>query len=114
RAGRARYPSCLATRCTCTTRPTRLTCPVRPHPPYTGFVFRGGLKNGVFTTTAGTRWRTASTVTSNSSAVPSAAYGLATVARAINFFNIGDHVVVVARPTCRPPRYTGTATREAV
>ena len=35
-------------------------------------VFRGGLKNGVLTTVAGTRWRTASTVTSISSAVPSA------------------------------------------
>ena len=29
-----------------------------------GAVFRGGLKNGVLTTVAGTRWRTASTVTS--------------------------------------------------
>ena len=34
-------------------------------------VFRAGLKNGVFTTVAGTRWRTASTVISNSSVVPS-------------------------------------------
>src|SRR3954470_2824894 len=35
------------------------------------------------------------------------------VASAISFFNTGDQVVVVARPTCRPPRYTGTAVRDA-
>ena len=29
-------------------------------------------------------------------------------------FNVGDHVVEVALPTCNPPRYTGTALREAV
>src|SRR5262249_43701364 len=41
--------------------------PEPPAPsPYvdSGAVFRTGLKNGVLTTTAGTRWRTASTVTS--------------------------------------------------
>ena len=36
------------------------------------------------------------------------------VASAIIFFSTGDHVVEVARPTWRPPRYTGTATRDAV
>src|SRR5204863_467036 len=45
-------------------------------------VFRGGLKNGVFTTVAGTRCRTASTVTSTSSVVPSATCGADTVASA--------------------------------
>ena len=49
----------------------------------------------------------ASTVTSNSSVVPSAKCGADTVASAISFFSTGDHVVVVARPTwrvrpCRP------------
>src|SRR5438874_7667217 len=82
----------------------------------TGFTLRGGLKNGVLTTTAGTRWRTASTVISKSSGVPSAQYGASIVASAISFFRTGDHVVVVARPTCLPPRrtsYTGTAARDA-
>ena len=38
----------------------------RSHAGYAiGAVLRAGLKNGVFTTVAGTRWRTASTVTSN-------------------------------------------------
>src|SRR6476619_6761790 len=77
-------------------------------------VFRAGLKNGVFTTVAGTRWRSASTVTSNSSAVPSANWGADTVASAISFLSTGDHVVVVARPTCVPFLKTGTATRDAV
>src|SRR5207249_4431382 len=76
-------------------------------------VLRGGLKNGVLTTVAGTRWRTASTVTSNSNDVPSALCGASMVASAMSFFKTGDHVVVVARPTCRPFLYTGTATRDA-
>src|SRR5215212_3522441 len=79
-----------------------------------GAVFRAGLKNGVGTTTALTRWRAASTVTSISSPVPVAHDGASTVASAISFFSTGDHVVDVAFPTCRPPRYTGTGTREAV
>ena len=46
--------------------------------------------------------------------VPSAALSRPTVASAIILFKVGDHVVDVAFPTCRPSRYTGTATREAV
>ena len=67
-----------------------------------GAVLRGGLKNGVLTTVAGTRWRTASIVTSNSSVVPGAVCGAAIVASAISFFSTGDHVVVVARPIWCP------------
>ena len=73
--------------------PRNLRCRRRPRrrwdANYTtiGAVFRGGLKNGVLTTVAGTRWRTASTVTSHSSAVPSAKCGAATVASAISFFS---------------------------
>ena len=63
-----------------------------------------GLKNGIFTTLAGTRWRTDSTVTSISSVVPTALEPFATVASAIIFFSVGDHVVDVALPTCDPSR----------
>ena len=62
-------------------------------------VFRFGSKNGVLTTVALTLWRTASTVTSICSCVPSAKCGRLTVASAIIFLSVGDHVVVVARPT---------------
>src|SRR5581483_2845960 len=77
-------------------------------------VFLGGLKKGSLLTVAGTLWRTASTVISISSRVPGSAFSRATLASAIIFFNTGDHVVEVALPTCVPPRYTGTATRDAV
>ena len=40
-----------------------------------GAVFLGGLKNGVSTTVAGTRWRTASTVSSKSTGVPAVKCG---------------------------------------
>src|SRR5262245_53789434 len=65
-------------------------------------VFRLGLKNGVFTTVAVTRCLTASTVTSISNLVPSLAKSRRTVARAMSFFNVGDHVVDVAFPICVP------------
>ena len=45
--------------------------------------------------------------------VPICECGVPTLASAIIFFSTGDHVVVVALPTCLSPRYTGTATREA-
>jgi len=77
-------------------------------------VFRAGLKNGNATTFAETVFREASTVNSKLKFVPSAALSRPTVASAIILFNVGDHVVDVAFPTCRPSRYTGTATREAV
>ena len=35
------------------------------------------------------------------------------VASAISRLSVGDHAVVVARPTCRPPLMTGTADRDA-
>src|SRR6185295_4993769 len=96
-------------------RPSCLLSPISYLLPYSGgvAVFRAGLKNGVFVTTAFTRWRTASTVISISSGVPIAACGVSIVASAIIFFNTGDQVVVVALPTWRPSRYTGTATRDA-
>lgn len=62
-------------------------------------VFLEGLKNGVLTTVAVTRCRTASTVTSRCRRVPSAKCGRSIVASAIIFFRAGDQVVVVARPT---------------
>src|SRR6266436_6392137 len=77
-------------------------------------VLRGGLKNGMGTTFAETVWRTASTVISMLNVVPAVALSRLTQASAIIFFSVGDHVVEVALPTCRPPRYTGTATREAM
>src|SRR6266478_2450053 len=77
-------------------------------------VFRGGLKNGIATTFAETLCRTASTVISTLSVVPTAELSRATHASAIIFFKVGDHVVDVALPTCRPPRYTGTAKRDAM
>src|SRR5215813_10477364 len=83
-------------------------------PPYTGVaVFRFGLKKGVFTTVAGTRCRAASTVISISKLAPDFAKSRFTVASAMSFFNVGDHVVEVALPICVPFLYTGTATREA-
>ncbi len=48
------------------------------------------------------------------SVVPTAECSRPTVASAIIFFNVGDQVVEVAFPTFRPPRYTGTAVREAM
>src|SRR4029077_20200217 len=61
-------------------------------------VFRFGLKNGILTTLAGTRCRTASTGISISSDVPGFACSLFTVASAISFFKAGDQVVEVALP----------------
>ncbi len=58
--------------------------------------------------------RTASTVISTLSVVPTAEFSRLTQASAIIFFKVGDHVVDVALPTCRPPQYTGTATRDAM
>jgi hypothetical protein len=77
-------------------------------------VFLGGLKNGIGTTLAATVLRTASTVISMCRIVPGVECSRPTLASAIIFFKVGDHVVDVAFPTCRPPRYTGTATREAM
>src|SRR5689334_25271430 len=76
-------------------------------------VLRGGLKNGVLTTVAPTRWRTASTVYSISSRVPTALWPAERVASAISFLSVGDQVVDVALPTHSPSRYTGTGTRDA-
>src|SRR5258708_1304933 len=77
-------------------------------------VFLGGLKNGVPTTFVETVWRAASTVLSMLSVVPNAECSRFTHASAIIFFSVGDHVVEVALPICRPPRYTGTAVRDAM
>jgi hypothetical protein len=65
---------------------------------------RGGLKNGIGTTFAETVWRTASTVISTLSVVPTAECPRLTQASAIIFFSVGDHVVEVAFPICRPLR----------
>ena len=47
--------------------------------------------------------------------VPAAACSRAQLeASAIIFFKVGDQVVEVAFPTCRPPRYIGTAKRDAM
>ena len=62
--------------------------------PYEAVVL-GGLKNGVLTTVAGTRCRTASTVTSISTAVPAAKCGRSRVASAISFFTVGDQPKLV-------------------
>src|SRR5581483_7746411 len=77
-------------------------------------VFLAGLKKGSFVTVTGTLWRTASIVISISSRVPGSECSRLTLASAIIFFSSGDQVVDVAFPTCVPPRYTGTATRDAV
>jgi len=70
---------------------------------YTGTaIFRLGLKNGVRTTAAGTLCLSASTVSSISKDVPGFANARLTVASAINFFSVGDHVVDVAFPICVP------------
>src|SRR3954464_6104959 len=99
-------------------RPRTLARAARPAQPLAQAggvaVFRGGLKKGVFTTVAGARCRTASTVISICSGVPSAVWEPSTVASAIIRFSTGDHVVEVALPTCWLLRYTGTATRDAV
>ena len=72
--------------------------------PYTGTaVFRGGLKNGSFVTTAAAFWRTASMVTSMSSFMPGFECAVSTLARAISFLSTGDQVVEVALPTWRLP-----------
>src|SRR5216683_1460705 len=77
-------------------------------------VFLGGLKNGMATTFAETVWRAASTVISMLSVVPTGECSRLTQASAIIFLSVGDHVVEVALPTWRPPRYTGTAVRDAM
>jgi hypothetical protein len=77
-------------------------------------IFLAGLKNGIGTTFAETVWRTASTVISMLSVDPTAELSRLTQASAIIFLRVGDHVVEVAFPTCRPLRYTGTAMRDAM
>src|ERR1700722_9268238 len=68
---------------------------------YTGTaVLRSGLKNGIFTIFAVTLCRIASMVISICSLLPIWECAVSTLARAIIFFNTGDHVVVVALPTC--------------
>src|SRR5579884_3030567 len=87
----------------------------RTRDPQTGTaVFLGGLKKGSGTTRALTVCRTASTVISMPSVLPGAAYARSTQASATIFFSVGDQVVEVALPACRPSRYAGTATREAM
>src|ERR1700722_2915043 len=76
-------------------------------------VLRAGLKNGSGTIFAETVCRTASTVISMFSVVPAAEFSRFTQANAIIFLSVGDHVVDVALPITRDPRYTGTAVREA-
>ena len=81
---------------------------------YTGAaVFLAGLKNGRPDTLTFAFSRIASIVISICNRVPGFAYSVSRLARAIIFFSVGDHVVVVALPTCFSPEYTGTATREA-
>src|ERR1700686_5823678 len=81
---------------------------------YTGLaVFLGGLKNGSVVTFTFVLRRIASIVISICSEVPGFEYSVSTLASAINFFRIGDQLVVVALPTCFSPAYTGTAMREA-
>ena len=63
-------------------------------------VFLAGLKNGTFTTSAVTFCRMASIVISICSLLPSCECALSMLASAIIFFRTGDHVVVVALPTC--------------
>src|SRR5258708_25752950 len=77
-------------------------------------VFLGGFKNGRGTNFAEAVCRTASTVICMLRVVPAAECSRLTQASAIIFFSVGDHVVDVALPTWRPPRYTGTATRDAM
>src|SRR5258708_12730383 len=66
-------------------------------------IFLGGLKNGRGTTFAETVCRTASTVISMLSVVPTAECSRPTQASAIIFFSVVDHVFDLALPTCRPP-----------
>ena len=65
---------------------------------------RGGLKNGKGTILAETVLREASTVNSMLSVCPKVALSLLMEANAIMRFSVGDHVVDVALPTCRPLR----------
>src|SRR5205814_10172550 len=68
---------------------------------YTGTaVFLAGLKNGSFTTLTVTFCRIASIVISICSLLPSCECAVSMLASAIIFFNTGDHVAVVALPTC--------------
>ena len=58
--------------------------------------FLAGSKNGVFTTVAGTLWRTNSTVSSTSTRVPGPAKPRRMVASAMYFLRIGEKVELVA------------------
>ena len=72
---------------------------------YTGTaVFLAGLKNGIFTTRAVTRCRMASIVISICNLLSIFECSVSTLAKAISFFNNGDHVVEVAFPTCFSPK----------
>ena len=66
-------------------------------------VFLGGLKNGRVVTLTFVLRRIASIVISICNEVPGLAYSVSTLANAINFFRIGDQLVVVALPTCLSP-----------
>ena len=65
---------------------------------------RGGSKNGSAFTATPTCLRSWFTVNSISSFVPGAASSADSVASAIIFFRVGDQVLLVAFPTCLPPR----------
>ena len=81
---------------------------------YTGVaVFLAGLKKGRVVTFTFAFSRIASIVISICSGVPGLEYSVSRLASEIIFFSVGDHVVVVALPTCLSAEYTGTATREA-
>src|SRR5437868_7032726 len=58
-------------------------------------LFRGGSKNGFFTTRAAVRLRRCSTVISISRAVPGAVQRVGTCASAMYFFSSGDHAPLV-------------------
>ena len=74
---------------------------------------RAGLKNGSVATFTFVFNRIASIVISICRSVPGLECSVSRLASAIIFFNVGDHVVVVAFPTCRSPAYNGTGTRDA-
>src|SRR5436190_24297421 len=76
-------------------------------------VFLAGLTNGSFTTLTVTFCRIASIVISSCSLLPSCECAVSMLASATIFFNTGDHVAVVALPTCFSSKLTGTATRDA-
>ena len=81
---------------------------------YTGVsVFLAGLKNGKPDTLTFAFSRIASIVISICNGVPGFEYSVSRLAKAIIFFSVGDHVVVVTFPTCFSPENTGTATRDA-